>query len=47
MKTETLAKKVKDLRENVFYSKSKLLEAITVKKLADVGREKTSNENLQ
>ena len=39
-KIETLARQVKDLEENVFYLKSKLLEAITVRKPADVERRK-------
>ena len=39
-KIEALARQVKDLEENVFYLKSKLLEAITVRMPADVERRK-------
>ena len=39
-KMEALARQVKDLKENVFYSKSKLLEAITIRIPADVERRK-------
>ena len=39
-KKEALARQVKDLEENVFYLKSKLLEAITVRMPADVGKRK-------
>ena len=39
-KIEALARPVKDLEENVFYLKSKLLEAITVRKPCDVERRK-------
>ena len=39
-KIEALARQVKDLEENVFYLKSKLLEAITFKMPADVERRK-------
>ena len=37
-KKEPLARQIKDLEENLFYSKSKLLEAITVRMPADVDR---------
>ena len=48
-KIEALARQVKDLEENVFYLKSKLLEAITVRMPADVERRKlpTLRNNLQ
>ena len=39
-KIEALARQVRDLEENVFYLKSKLLEAITVRMSADVERRK-------
>ena len=39
-KIEALARQVRDLEENVFYLKSKLLEAITVRMPADVERRK-------
>ena len=39
-KIEALARQVKDFEENVFYLKSKLLEAITVRMPADVERRK-------
>ena len=39
-KIEALARQVKDLEENVFYLKSKMLEAITVRMPADVERRK-------
>ena len=39
-KMEALARQVKDLEENVFYMKSKLLEAITVRMPADVEKRK-------
>ena len=39
-KIEALARQVKELEENVFYLKSKLLEAITVRMPADVERRK-------
>ena len=42
-KIEALARQVKDLEENVFYLKSKLLEAITVRMPADVERRKLPN----
>ena len=39
-KIEAIARQVKDLEENVFYLKSKLLEVITVRMQADVERRK-------
>ena len=39
-KIEDLARQVKDLEENVFYLKSNLLEATTVRMLADVEKRK-------
>ena len=39
-KIEALARQVKDLEENAFYLKSKLLEAITVRMPADVEKRK-------
>ena len=39
-KIEALARQVKDLEENVFYLKSELLEAITVRMSPDVERKK-------
>ena len=42
-KIEALARQVKDLEENDFYLQSKLLEAITVRMLADVERKKLPN----
>ena len=39
-KLEALARQVKDLEENVFYLKSKLLEAITVRMPAEVEKKK-------
>ena len=41
-KVEALARQVKNLEENVFYLKSKMLEAITVRMPADVDRTKLS-----
>ena len=48
-KIEALARQVKDLEENVFYLKSKLLEAITVRMPADVEKSKlpTLKRSLQ
>ena len=48
-KIEALARQVKDLEENVFYLKSKLLEAITFRMPADVERRKlpTLKRSLQ
>ena len=48
-KIEALARQVKDLEENVIYLKSKLLEAITVRKPADVEKRKfpTLKRSLQ
>ena len=48
-KIESLARQVKDLEENVFYLKSKLLEAITVRMPANVERRKlpTLERSLQ
>ena len=48
-KIETLARQVKDLEENVFYLKCKLLEAIAVRMPADVERKKlpTLKRSLQ
>ena len=48
-KIEALARQVKDLEENVFYLKSKLLEAITVRMPADVEKRKlpTLKRSLQ
>ena len=48
-KIEAVARQVKDLEENVFYLKSKLLEAITVRLPADVERRKlpTLKRSLQ
>ena len=48
-KIEALARHVKDLEQNVFYLKSKLLEAITIRMPADVERRKlhTLKSSLQ